>query len=49
MLKMNEARKLNNKAVIEENERINDPLYERKKNKEQFFKDKKTKEKMLID
>lgn len=27
MMKMNEARKLNNKAVIEEKERINDPLY----------------------
>lgn len=27
MMKMNEARKLNNKAVIEEKERLNDPLY----------------------
>ena len=49
MMKMNEARKLNNKAVMEENERVNDPLYERRKNKEQFFIDKKTKEKVLLE
>jgi hypothetical protein len=28
---MNEARKYNNRAVIEENERLTDPLYEKKR------------------
>jgi hypothetical protein len=41
MMKMNEARKLNNKAVIEETERLTDPMYERRRNKEEFQKDKK--------
>ncbi len=40
-MKMNEARKLNSKAVIEEQERFTDPLYEKRKNKEELFKDKK--------
>ena len=35
-LKMNEARKLNNKAVIEENQRLTDPQYERKKRKKEW-------------
>ena len=30
-MKMNEARRLNNKAVIEEKERLNDPTYEKRK------------------
>jgi hypothetical protein len=34
MMKMNEARKLNNKAVVEENERTLDPTYERRKIRE---------------
>lgn len=38
---MNEARKLNSKAVIEEQERLTDPLYEKRKNKEELYKDKK--------
>ncbi len=41
MMKMNEARKLNNKAVVEENERLTDPLYEKRKNRQQYQKDKK--------
>ena len=32
MMKMNEARKLNNKAVIDETERMTDPLYEKRRN-----------------
>jgi hypothetical protein len=35
MLKMNEARKLNNKAVMEETERTTDPLYEKRRNREE--------------
>jgi hypothetical protein len=41
MMKMNEARKLNNKAVVEENERLTDPQYEKRKNRQQYQKDKK--------
>lgn len=40
-MKMNEARKLNNKAVIEEKERLTDPTFEKRKNKEELFKEKK--------
>lgn len=47
-MKMNEARKLNNKAVIEEQERLQEGyLYERRKNKEEFIKDKKKMQKEL--
>lgn len=31
MMKMNEARKANNKAVVEEKERINDPLFTKRR------------------
>ncbi|CDW74497.1 peptidyl-prolyl cis-trans cyclophilin-type family protein [Stylonychia lemnae] len=42
MMKMNEARKLNNKAVVEEQERLQEGyLYEKRRNKEEFFKDKR--------
>jgi len=40
MLKMNAALKLNNKAVIDEQLRVNDPHYERRKNREEFFENK---------
>jgi hypothetical protein len=40
-MKMNEARKQNNKAVVEETERMTDPLYEKRRNKEEYTKDKK--------
>lgn len=40
-MKMNEARKLNNRAVIEEKERFTDPTFEKRKNKEELFKEKK--------
>ena len=40
-MKMNAARKLNNKAVVDEQERLTDPLYERRRNKEEFYKDRK--------
>ena len=38
---MNEARRANNKAVIEEQERLTDPQYERKRNQEELYTDKK--------
>jgi len=34
---MNAALRENNKAVIEEQERLNDPNYERKRNKDEYF------------
>ena len=41
-LKMNEARKLNNKAVVEEQERVEEgPLYEKRRNKDEFVRDKR--------
>ena len=39
--------KLNNKAVLEEQERLNDPLYEKKKAKEEYFKDVRMTERAL--
>ena len=48
-MKMNEARVKNNKAVVEENERINDPTYEKRKIREAFVKDKKHMQKELED
>ena len=39
--------KSNNKAVIEEQERLNDPMYERRKTKEEYFKDQRLSEKDL--
>ena len=44
---MNQAMKLNNEAVIEEQERLNDPMYERRKTKEEYFKDQRLSEKNL--
>ena len=41
-MKMNEARKLNNKAVVEEQERLTDPTFEKRKNKEELFREKKS-------
>eukprot|EP00347_Sterkiella_histriomuscorum_P019744 403340455 len=43
LMKMNEARKLNNKAVVDEQERMQEGgyLYEKRRNKEEFWKDKK--------
>lgn len=38
LLKMNAALRENNKAVIDEQERMNDPNYERKRNKDEYFK-----------
>jgi hypothetical protein len=38
---MNEARRMNNKAVVEEQERFTDPQYERRKNQEELYMDKK--------
>lgn len=38
LLKMNQALRENNKAVIEEQERVKDPNYERKRNKDEYFK-----------
>ena len=38
MLQMNLALRENNKAVIEEQERLNDPKYERKQAKDEYFK-----------
>ena len=46
-LKMNEAMKQNNKAVLEEQERLNDPMYERRKTKEEYFKDQRLSERDL--
>lgn len=40
MLKMNQALKLNNKAVIDEQLRINDPHFERRQAREEFFESK---------
>lgn len=42
MLKMNQALKLNNKAVIEEQLRLNDPHYERRQARTEFFESKQT-------
>ena len=44
---MNEAMKQNNKAVLEEQERLNDPMYERRKTKEEYFKDQRLSERDL--
>jgi phage protein D len=40
-MKMNEARKLNNRAVLEEQERLNDTGYEKRKAKEELWKEKR--------
>ena len=36
-MRLNESRKLNNKAVIEENERLNDPKFEKKRAKREWI------------
>ena len=38
---------MNNQAVLEEQERINDPMYERRKAKEEFFKEQRLTERAL--
>lgn len=40
MARVNQALKLNNKAVIDEQLRLNDPNYERKKNQETLYSEK---------
>lgn len=48
LLKMNQARKQNNRAVIEEQERLQEGyLYEKRRNKEEFIMDKKRLQKEL--
>jgi hypothetical protein len=37
MLKMNEARKMNNKAVMDEAERITDPTHEKRLASKDFY------------
>ena len=46
-LKINQAVKPNNKAVLEEQQRMSDPLYDRKKIKEEYFKEQKLTERDL--
>ena len=46
-LKINQAMKLNNKAVLEEQQRMTDPHYERKKAKEEFFVEQRMTERDL--
>jgi hypothetical protein len=36
-LKMNEARRLNNKAVLQEQERLTDPAFEKRMQRKEFF------------
>ena len=48
MMKMNEARKSNNKAVVEETERLHDPNYERRRTKQDFWTDKRAREQTLV-
>ena len=38
---MNEARKLNNRAVLDETERQTDPTYEKRLNKDELFREKR--------
>ena len=38
-LKINQSIKMNNTAVLDEQQRLTDPLYERKKAKEEYFKE----------
>ena len=45
---MNEARKLNNRAVVDEQERLNDPTFEKRKNKEEMWREKKATQESLI-
>ena len=44
---MNEARKLNSRAVIDEKERLTDPTYERRRNKDELWQDKRSKQEQL--
>lgn len=41
LLQMNQSLRENNKAVIEEQERLNDPKYERRRTKDEYFKKQK--------
>lgn len=48
LMKMNEARKLNNKAVVEEQERTEEGyLYEKRRNKEEYVRDKRKQQREL--
>ena len=40
-MRMNEARRANNKAVVEEQERFTDPQYEKRRNQEELYTEKK--------
>jgi hypothetical protein len=37
MMKATAALRMNNKAVIDESQRLNDPNYERKRNREELY------------
>ena len=41
-MKMNEARKLNNRAVVDEQERLTDPTFEKRRNKEELYREKRS-------
>jgi len=41
MLRLNAALRMNNKAVIDEQLRINDPHFERKQTRDELYDDKK--------
>ena len=41
MLRLNAAVRMNNKAVIDEQLRINDPQYERKQTRDELYDEKK--------
>ena len=40
-MRMNEARRANNKAVVEEQERLTDAQYERRRNQEEMYTEKR--------
>lgn len=40
MMKANAALKMNNRAVVEEQQRLNDPNYEKKRNREELYDEK---------
>ena len=46
-LKINQSIKMNNTAVLDEQQRLTDPLYERKKAKEEYFKEQRLTERDL--
>ena len=46
-MRMNEARRANNKAVVEEQERFTDPQYEKRRNQEELYTEKKAAKEVL--